>query len=52
MVDSDRGITNLHSPNDIIIDASMPVVVRDKGGTRLFSSVSWRAASDLGIGIL
>ena len=32
MVDSDRGITNLHVPSDIIIDASMPVVVRE-GGT-------------------
>ena len=32
MVDSDRGITNLHVPSDIIIDASMPVVIRD-GGT-------------------
>lgn len=31
MVDSDKGITNLHAPNDIIIDASMPVVVRDSG---------------------
>ncbi|NTU67551.1 MAG: NADP-dependent isocitrate dehydrogenase [Chlorobiaceae bacterium] len=31
MVDSDKGITNLHVPNDIIIDASMPVVVRDGG---------------------
>ncbi|ADR18375.1 NADP-dependent isocitrate dehydrogenase [Calditerrivibrio nitroreducens] len=31
MVDSDKGITNLHQPNDIIIDASMPVVVRDGG---------------------
>ncbi len=31
MVDSDNGITNLHAPNDIIIDASMPVVVRDGG---------------------
>jgi isocitrate dehydrogenase len=31
MVDSDRGITNLHVPNDIIIDASMPVVVRESG---------------------
>jgi len=31
MVDSSKGITNLHSPNDIIIDASMPVVVRDGG---------------------
>jgi isocitrate dehydrogenase len=31
MVDSDRGITNLHVPSDIIIDASMPVVIRDGG---------------------
>ena len=31
MVDSDKGITNLHASNDIIIDASMPVVVRDSG---------------------
>mgnify|MGYP003969034673 FL=1 len=31
MVDSDNGITNLHAPNDVIIDASMPVVVRDGG---------------------
>ena len=28
MVDSNRGITNLHVPSDVIIDASMPVVVR------------------------
>ena len=31
MVDSRRGITNLHVPNDVIIDASMPNVVRDGG---------------------
>jgi len=31
MVDSDKGITNLHVPNNIIVDASMPVVVRDSG---------------------
>ncbi len=31
MVDSAKGITNLHVPNDIIIDASMPVVIRDGG---------------------
>jgi isocitrate dehydrogenase len=31
MVDSDNGITNLHAPNDVIVDASMPVVVRDAG---------------------
>jgi isocitrate dehydrogenase len=32
MVDSDKGITNLHASNDVIIDASMPNVVRDSGG--------------------
>ena len=31
MVDSDKGITNLHAPNLIIIDASMPPVIRDGG---------------------
>lgn len=31
MVDSSRGITNLHVPSDVIIDASMPCVVRDSG---------------------
>jgi isocitrate dehydrogenase len=31
MVDSRKGITNLHVPNDVIIDASMPVVIRDGG---------------------
>lgn len=31
MVNSDKGITNLHVPSDIIIDASMPPVVRDSG---------------------
>lgn len=31
MVDSDKGITNLHASNDIIVDASMPVVVRESG---------------------
>jgi isocitrate dehydrogenase len=31
MVDSDLGITNLHVPSDIIVDASMPVVVRESG---------------------
>ncbi|NTV15496.1 MAG: NADP-dependent isocitrate dehydrogenase [Desulfobulbaceae bacterium] len=31
MVDSAKGITNLHVPNNIIIDASMPVVLRDGG---------------------
>jgi isocitrate dehydrogenase len=33
MVDSSRGITNLHVPSDVIIDASMPVIVRDGGKT-------------------
>ncbi len=31
MVDSSKGITNLHVPNNVIIDASLPVVVRDGG---------------------
>ncbi len=31
MVDSRNGITNLHVPNNVIIDASMPVVIRDGG---------------------
>ena len=31
MVDSDRGITNLHVPNDVIIDASMPAAIRSSG---------------------
>jgi isocitrate dehydrogenase len=31
MVDSDRGITNLHFPNDVIIDASMPAMLRTSG---------------------
>lgn len=32
MVNSDRGITNLHVPSDVIIDASMPPMIRDSGG--------------------
>jgi len=40
MVNSDRGITNLHVPSDIIIDASMPPMIRDSG--RL-----WNAAGEL-----
>ncbi len=31
MVDSDRGITNLHVPSDVIIDASMPALIRGGG---------------------
>ncbi len=31
MVDSDNGITNLHVPSDIIVDASMPAMIRDSG---------------------
>lgn len=31
MVDSDKGITNLHVPNDVIIDASMPAMIRSSG---------------------
>tara|TARA_R100000149_G_C5879235_1_gene143682 strand:- start:2884 stop:4584 length:1701 start_codon:yes stop_codon:yes gene_type:complete len=39
MVNSDKGITNLHVPSDVIIDASMPVVVRDSG-------TMWNAKGD------
>jgi len=31
MVDSSKGITNFHSPNDVIVDASMPVMIRNGG---------------------
>ena len=37
MVNSDKGITNLHVPSDVIIDASMPAAIRTSGqdvGTR------------------
>ena len=40
MVDSRKGVTNLHVPNDVIIDASMPNVVRDGGRM-------WNAAGEL-----
>jgi isocitrate dehydrogenase len=40
MVDSDRGITNLHVPSDVIIDASMPAAIRSSGQM-------WNAAGDL-----
>ena len=40
MVDSDRGITNLHVPSDIIIDASMPAAIRTSGQM-------WNRAGDL-----
>jgi isocitrate dehydrogenase len=40
MVDSDNGITNLHVPSDIIIDASMPPMIRDSGKM-------WNAAGEL-----
>ena len=40
MVDSGRGITNLHVPSDIIIDASMPPMIRDSGRM-------WNAAGEL-----
>ena len=39
MVDSDRGITNLHVPSDVIIDASMPAMSRTSGQM-------WNAAGD------
>ncbi|ABM56407.1 NADP-dependent isocitrate dehydrogenase [Verminephrobacter eiseniae] len=34
MVDSAKGITNFHSPNDIIVDASMPAMIRNGGKMR------------------
>ena len=40
MVNSDKGITNLHVPSDIIIDASMPPMIRDSGGM-------WNAEGEL-----
>ena len=39
MVDSDKGITNLHVPSDIIVDASMPAMIRDSGKM-------WNAANE------
>ena len=40
MVNSDKGITNLHVPSDVIVDASMPAMIRDSGKM-------WNAAGDL-----
>ncbi len=40
MVDSDNGITNLHVPSDVIIDASMPAMIRTSGQM-------WNAAGEL-----
>jgi isocitrate dehydrogenase len=40
MVDSDRGITNFHVPSDVIVDASMPPMIRDSGKM-------WNAAGEL-----
>jgi isocitrate dehydrogenase len=31
MVNSDKGITNLHVPSDVIVDASMPAMIRTSG---------------------
>src|SRR5699024_9093884 len=31
MVDSSKGITNFHSPSDVIVDASMPAMIRNGG---------------------
>jgi isocitrate dehydrogenase len=39
MVNSDKGITNLHVPSDVIIDASMPAMIRESGRM-------WNAAGD------
>ncbi|TLP46879.1 NADP-dependent isocitrate dehydrogenase [Cohaesibacter sp. CAU 1516] len=41
MVDSDKGITNLHVPSDVIIDASMPALIRAGGK-------GWNEAGDKG----
>ncbi|HSM10769.1 MAG TPA: NADP-dependent isocitrate dehydrogenase [Lysobacter sp.] len=40
MVNSDKGITNLHVPSDVIVDASMPAMIRDSGKM-------WNAAGQL-----
>ncbi|MGY0561723.1 NADP-dependent isocitrate dehydrogenase [Luteimonas sp. A277] len=40
MVNSDKGITNLHVPSDVIVDASMPAMIRDSGQM-------WNAAGEL-----
>ena len=40
MVNSDKGITNLHVPSDVIVDASMPAMIRDSGKM-------WNAAGKL-----
>ena len=40
MVNSELGITNLHAPSDVIIDASMPPMIRDSGGM-------WNAEGEL-----
>ncbi|HLS52234.1 MAG TPA: NADP-dependent isocitrate dehydrogenase [Burkholderiaceae bacterium] len=40
MVNSDRGITNLHVPSDVIVDASMPAMIRDSGKM-------WNSAGEL-----
>ncbi len=40
MVDSDKGITNLHVPSDVIVDASMPAMIRSSGQM-------WNAAGKL-----
>ncbi|MEA2194547.1 MAG: isocitrate dehydrogenase, partial [Solirubrobacteraceae bacterium] len=40
MVDSDKGITNLHAPSDVIVDASMPAAIRSSGKM-------WNAAGEL-----
>merc|ERR1712213_273113 len=46
MVDSNNGITNLHVPSDVIIDASMPNVVRD-GGQMWNKTINWKRSSAL-----
>jgi isocitrate dehydrogenase len=51
MVNSDKGITNLHVPSDVIVDASMPVKWSDNSGTARYDCTnsrpfySWAAAT-------
>jgi len=39
MVNSDKGITNLHVPSDVIIDASMPAMIRTSG--QMWNAPQW-----------
>jgi monomeric isocitrate dehydrogenase len=42
MVNSDKGITNLHVPSDVIVDASMPAMIpRAKCGIKIEHKIRW-----------